>query len=114
MHIPPDHYEVIIASLESLRCEIEEQTKGHPADQEEIAKISGTLDWLRSQPNYEPVPDGVYHNGDDMTCVTGRTLAVAKRQARVKMYVGYLPDGFVMMRPTQFDGPNGRASEVQS
>jgi hypothetical protein len=50
------------------------------------------------QITYERVPDGTYTNGEDMTIVHGDTLAVARKMRNMKIYVGKLPKGFVLMR----------------
>lgn len=60
---------------------------------------------MNSEVMLEPVPSGTYRtkHGDGLisyTAVTGQ-LSISKLQGSMKIFVGTLPDGWVLMRPAE-------------
>ena len=48
-----------------------------------------------TNPTYRPLPDGVYdRNGSIITVGNGNNLSISKKQRRMYIWVGELPDGW--------------------
>lgn len=88
--------ELELAQLRAQVAEAEEQAEKKVRQAESVLK-----EVLAAQGEWEPVPDGTYKtkHGDGLISFGGGQLSVSQIKARMNIFVGTLPDGWVLARP---------------